>query len=124
MDIMKSINNYKEEEQANILATLNVVQGKGWSPENQDPMQFHIILGEKIRESEEKIRYLEDNLDSYKEENLQKEKEIRDLNKELKQERDNCEDLEVDLNRKEDELKEIKTQLQIKKKVKMNVLKI
>jgi len=98
---MKSICNYKQEEQVNILATLKVVQDKGWSAQNQDPLQFHIILGGKITALEENIKSLESVLEDNIEQNLQKDKNIKDLKNELKKERENNEDLEEELNIKE-----------------------
>ena len=49
MDIeLESPHCYAEEDKQNIMATLIVVQEKGWSPKNTDQYQFHIVLGEKL----------------------------------------------------------------------------
>ena len=90
---MEPLKKYKQLEQMNILATLKVVQDKGWSPYDKDPYQFHIILGDKIIAFEENIKSVENDLASCNEENLQKEKSIKDLKYELKNERENNESI-------------------------------
>ena len=107
MDIMESLSNYKEEEQINILTTLNVVQDQGWSATNQDPLQFHIIVGGKITAMEEKIKSLESVLENNEDQNLQKNKNINDLKSELKKEREINADLEQQLNCKESEVEHL-----------------
>ena len=97
---------YEREDQLNIITALKVFQAKESEP-NSDPLQFHICLGEKIRAQESELTALLEELENSKEQNLQKEKAIKDLKNELKQERDNSEDLELDMNGKEDELKHL-----------------
>ena len=53
---MELLENYCEEDQKNIMATLNVVQARGWSAHNDDQYQFHIILGGHIRVKEARIK--------------------------------------------------------------------
>lgn len=52
---MELLENYSEEDQMNIMATLNVVQTRGWSAQMDDKYQFHIIPGEHIRGNEARI---------------------------------------------------------------------
>ena len=66
MDVMESLRKYSEENQALIMTTLKVVQEKGWSQDNSDPFQFHIILGGKIRSQESRIDSLECDLEKQK----------------------------------------------------------
>ena len=111
MDVMETIQNYPQEEQVRILATLKVVQDRGWSQKNSDPFQFHIILGEKIIALEEKIQSLESVLENNEEQNLQKEKNNKDLTNDLKKEREINRDLEEEFNVKFDEIDHIKKYL-------------
>ena len=114
MEIMESICKYKQEEQVNILATLKVVQDKGWSAENQDPLQFHIILGAKITFLEENIKLLESALENDKEENLQNKKDLKDIKSELQCDKALNLELEEELNGKVDEIDHMKKDLQEK----------
>ena len=53
---MEFLEEYNEEDRKSIMATLNVVQSRGWSAQTDDPYQFHIILGGNIRDNEMKIK--------------------------------------------------------------------
>ena len=94
---------YSQDDQASIMATLQVVQSKGWSSSDSDPMQFHIILGEKIRYLEEQL--IEHNYAM--EEMEQKDKTIRDLKDNLEHKRNIVENLEEEINRKDGEHEEL-----------------
>ena len=107
MDVMESLRKYSEENQSLIMTTLKVVQEKGWSQDNSDPFQFHIILGGKIRSQESRIDSLECDLEKAKEENLQCEKDLKDLKQELSYERKTNEDLDDELKSKFEEFKAI-----------------
>jgi len=103
-----------EEEQASILATLKVVQDKGWSPECKDPFQFHIILGEHIRAKEAKLVEVIDVLENIKEQIQQKDKDIKDMKRDMEHQRNLNEELENDLKVKEDQIKQLeKTETQV-----------
>ena len=115
MNVIESMRNYPKEEQVNILATLNVVQGKGWSPENPDPFQFHIILGERIRAQDEKIKSLEEDSKNNEEQDKQKEKDNKDLRNNLQNEKEVCEDLEKEVLNMESDLKKAEKLVEILK---------
>ena len=87
------------------------MQDRGWSQKNSDPFQFHIILGEKIIALEEKIQSLESVLENNEEQNLQKEKNNKNLINDLKKEREINRDLEEEFNVKFDEIDHIKKYL-------------
>ena len=86
---MELLENYCEEDQKNIMATLNVVQARGWSAHNDDQYQFHIILGGHIRVKEARIKELENDFQKYTDENNQKLKDCKDLKESLRNERGN-----------------------------------
>ena len=69
---MELLTDYSEEDQNNIMATLNVVQTSGWSAKNDDQYQFHIILGRKLRVHEERVKELENDCEKANDENNQK----------------------------------------------------
>ena len=116
MDMMESMKNYEQEEQVSILATLKVVQGRGWSPENSDPFQFHIILGEYIRAKDVEIKSLESNLEKYEDKANQNEKEIKDLKSEQNNEREINDEMEKDLDKKDELIKHLEIELTSKEK--------
>ena len=60
---MEFLDDYSEEDGKSIMATLNVVQSRGWSAQTDDQYQFHIILGSAIRCYESKIEQLENYLE-------------------------------------------------------------
>ena len=102
MDVMESLSNYSEEEQNQIITTLTVIQERGWSHDVNDPYQFQIILGEKLMSQTKRIKSFENNLESLEEENLQKDKHIKDLKADLKHHKDVTEDMEQEINKRDD----------------------
>ena len=102
MDVMESLSNYSEEEQNQIITTLTVIQERGWSHDVNDPYQFQIILGEKLMSQTKRIKSFENNLESLEEENLQKDKYIKDLKADLEHHKDVTEDMEQEINKRDD----------------------
>ena len=105
---MELLEKYNAEDQENIMATLNVVQARGWSPTNDDQYQFHMILGAHIRVKEARIKELEKDLEKTIDESNQKLKECKDIKHELKQEREINEELVDNLKRSDEEIKYLK----------------
>ena len=93
------------------MATLIVVQEKGWSPKNTDQYQFHIVLGEKLRSQMENVKRLEEQLETLNEKYSQSEKDLSDMKIKLKQEEESNADLEDDLDKKDTEINLLKTSL-------------
>ena len=100
MDVLESLSNYSEEDQSKIMNTLIVVQERGWSQDNSDPYQFHIILVEKMLIQTNRLNSLESILENVKEENLQKEKYLKDLKADLEHQKDINEDMEDGIKKK------------------------
>ena len=92
---MEFLDDYSEEDAKSIMATLNVVQSRGWSAQTDDQYQFHIILGSAIRCYESKIEQLENNLEKTVDESHQNFKDFKDMKDELRQEREINEELVV-----------------------------
>ena len=105
---MELLGNYCEEDQKNIMATLNVVQNRGWSAHTDDQYQFHIILGAEIRANEERIKELENYCEQSTDENNQKVKDNKDLKEKLGHERDINEELEEEIKRKDEDISHLK----------------
>ena len=93
------------------MATLIVVQEKGWSPKNTDQYQFHIVLGEKLRSQMKNVKRLEEQLETLNEKYSQSEKDLSDMKIKLKQEEESNADLEDDLDKKDTEINLLKTSL-------------
>ena len=104
---MEFLDNYSEEDGKSIMATLQVVQSKGWSATTDDQYQFHIILGSAIRCYELKIEQLEKDLENTVDETNQKIKEFKDMKNELRQEREINEELLDDVKRSDEEIKHL-----------------
>ena len=105
---MEFLDDYSEEDAKSIMATLNVVQSRGWSAQTDDQYQFHIILGSAIRCYESKIEQLENDLEKTVDESHQNFKDFKDMKDELRQEREINEELVVDVKRGEKEIKHLK----------------
>ena len=71
-------------------------------------------MGSKIKSQNEEIRTLNDNLEKIKEDNFQREKDLRDLQGYLKHERDANEDLEEELDVKYERVKQLEKLLKNK----------
>ena len=89
------------------MATLNVVQCRGWSAKTDDQYQFHIILGGNTRDNEMKIKQLENDIEKTIDENKQNLKDLKDLKENLRQERELNEEL-LEVKRNYDEIKHLK----------------
>ena len=87
-----------------------------YSPQNSDPFQFHIILGENIRAKEETIKSLECALEKYIEQSNQKEKDYNDLKNDLKRERENNDDMEDILDKRDNEINQLNENIKAKNK--------
>ena len=101
---MELLDKYDDEDKKDIMATLNVVQKNGWSANNSDQYQFHIILGSELRSQESKIKQLESDLEALDDESKQKLKGFTDVKEELRRERENNDDMEHEMKKKEDEM--------------------
>ena len=106
--MMELLENYNAEDQENIMATLNVVQARGWSPHNDDQYQFHIILGGHMRVKEARIKELEKELEKTIDKNKQNVKDFYDLKENLQQEREINEELLDEVKRNDEEIKHLK----------------
>ena len=101
---MELLDNYDDEDKKDIMATLNVVQKNGWSANNGDQYQFHIILGSELRSQESKIKQLESDLEAHDDESKKRLKAFTDIKEELRSERENNDDMEHEMKKKEDEI--------------------
>ena len=109
---MEFLDDYSEEDAKCIMATLQVVQSRGWSPKTDDQYQFHIILGSAIRFYELKIEQLEKDLEKTVDEANQKLKDFKDIKDELREEREINEELVDNLKRTDEEIKHLKKSVQ------------
>ena len=105
---MEFLEEYSEEDRNSIMATLNVVQSRGWSAKTDDQYQFHIILGGNIRDNEMKIKQLEYDIEKTIDENNQNLKDLKDLKENLRQERELNEELLDEVKRNDEEIKHLK----------------
>jgi chromosome segregation ATPase len=109
---MEFLDDYSEEDAKCIMATLQVVQSRGWSPKTDDQYQFHIILVSAIRCYELKIEQLEKDLEKTVDEANQKLKDFKDIKDELRLEREINEELVDNLKRTDEEIKHLKKSVQ------------
>ena len=114
---MGCLSSYSEEEQSQIMTTLTFIQEKGWRHDTNDPYQFQIIVGEKLMSQTKRIKSFQSSLESVQEENLQKEKYMKDLKADLDHQKDVNEDMEQEINKKDDVIKAL--QYGINGKIKM-----
>ena len=114
---MGCLSSYSEEEQSQIMTTLTFIQEKGWRHDTNDPYQFQIIVGEKLMSQTKTIKSFQSSLESVQEENLQKEKYMKDLKADLDHQKDVNEDMEQEINKKDDVIKAL--QYGINGKIKM-----
>jgi hypothetical protein len=78
--------NYSEEDQMNIMTTLNVIQTRGWSAKTDDQYQFHIMLGNHNRGNEERMKEIKNYCKKAMNESNQKLKDYKELKEMLRQE--------------------------------------